>query len=203
MDMVSTSGDWRWAEFESLFPVSVLLHIATTKVPCLGGAIDFCVWKPPGNHLFLVRSAYQVCRPMASAPVEEVWTAVGWFQGWSKVKMFLWLVCHQRLMTNSERVRRHLAHDSSCSIYGAVEEDVDNILRQCPLVEPVWVILVKCDRLFEFRQCTVKEWVRINLTKPEYFAAASEEWDLLFAVVAWNIWMQRNRLVFNLEPCDR
>ncbi|KAK8595367.1 hypothetical protein V6N13_016740 [Hibiscus sabdariffa] len=41
-----------------------------------------------------------------------------------------------------------------------------------------------------------KEWLRINLTVLDYFAKVETDWDLLFAVVLWNLWTARNEVVF-------
>ncbi|KAA3488895.1 reverse transcriptase like protein [Gossypium australe] len=44
----------------------------------------------------------------------------------------------QRLLTNSERVRRGIGHSSSCAMYGYAIEDMSHVLRECPFAKDVW-----------------------------------------------------------------
>ncbi|KAK8686241.1 hypothetical protein V6N13_125268 [Hibiscus sabdariffa] len=49
----------------------------------------------------------------------------------------------------------------------------------------------------DFCWMNIKDWVHWNLTRPEFITASHEDWDLLFGVVVWNIWLTRNVVAFN------
>lgn len=54
------------------------------------------------------------------------------------MKHFLWLILKQRLLTNSERVRRGIEQDASCQLYGHSMEDALHILRDCAFAKEIW-----------------------------------------------------------------
>ena len=55
-----------------------------------------------------------------------------------RVKVFIWLALHDMLMTNTVRVRRDLASDPICMVYGNGCETVDHVLRSCTNAKLVW-----------------------------------------------------------------
>ncbi|KAL4291483.1 hypothetical protein GQ457_14G019980 [Hibiscus cannabinus] len=75
-------------------------------------------------------------------------------------------------------------------------EDVDHVLRRCPAAFMVWTAIIKPSRVNDFLAMEFKEWLRINLTVPDYFVKVGTDWDLLFAVVLWNLWTARNEVIF-------
>ncbi|MBA0872893.1 hypothetical protein Goshw_022800, partial [Gossypium schwendimanii] len=83
-----------------------------------------------------------------------------------RVRVFLWLAFKQKLLTNSERVRRGFSHCSSCSICGHEFEDLFHVLRDCPPAKEVWRL--------------------------DYGLV----WSCLFGLVAWRIWKNRNLFIF-------
>ncbi|MBA0650122.1 hypothetical protein Goklo_017594 [Gossypium klotzschianum] len=48
----------------------------------------------------------------------------------------------QRLLTNSERVRWEISHNNSCTLCGHDFEDLVHVLRDCPFVKDVWMLVV-------------------------------------------------------------
>ncbi|KAK8574946.1 hypothetical protein V6N12_062623 [Hibiscus sabdariffa] len=42
-----------------------------------------------------------------------------------------------------------------------------------------------------------------NLTDPSYFTYESADWDLMFGVVVWNLWIDRNTNIFYPERVAR
>ncbi|KAK8533234.1 hypothetical protein V6N12_076510 [Hibiscus sabdariffa] len=63
----------------------------------------------------------------------DFWAVIAKFRGLPKVRNFLWLVCHLRVLTNAEQLRRHMKNDGSCSLCGFPREDIDHVLRHCPV----------------------------------------------------------------------
>lgn len=53
-------------------------------------------------------------------------------------RAFLWLVCHDRLMGNVNRLKRKLTIDPKCFICGDEDETTLHILRDCPAARSVW-----------------------------------------------------------------
>ncbi|CAN1189170.1 Putative ribonuclease H protein At1g65750, partial [Linum perenne] len=102
---------------------------------------------------------------------------------------FLWLVAHNRLLTNSERRRRHLAEIGSCQVCPGQEESILHVLRDCPLASATWELLALSSGDQTFFQTPLLPWIERFIRKPELC--------LLFGVTCWWLWRARNDRVFN------
>ncbi|KAL4379322.1 hypothetical protein GQ457_02G038790 [Hibiscus cannabinus] len=99
-------------------------------------------------------------------------------------------------MTNVERVRRHFSLDSSCPSCGYSIEDVDHVLRHCPLAYSIWENHIKPTVFNDFMNFPIKAWIVRNLTHANLFTDSPEDWDILFGALLWNIWLTRNAIEF-------
>ncbi|KAK8510151.1 hypothetical protein V6N12_008026 [Hibiscus sabdariffa] len=111
--------------------------------------------------------------------------------------MFLWLLCHGRILSNRERVCRHLTTDCRCSVSGAVLEDLDHIFKQCPVAHSTWIPLIHDDKVDEFFALDFKQWIFVNLSNIGGFARDQVHWDVLFGLLMWNLWRKRNEWIFD------
>ncbi|CAA0806486.1 Polynucleotidyl transferase- ribonuclease H-like superfamily protein [Striga hermonthica] len=81
--------------------------------------------------------------------------------------MVLWLAAKNRLLTNAERSRRHVAVSSACELYGD-DETTLHVFRDFPSAKEVW---------------------------QGYFQLI-ENWNTLFAITVWCMWRWRNERIF-------
>ncbi|RYR17534.1 hypothetical protein Ahy_B03g062245 [Arachis hypogaea] len=114
------------------------------------------------------------------------------WQGPERVKIFLWLVTHNAIFTNSERRRRHLTNDDSCPRCQCQEESAIHVLRDCPYAKSIWQRLNPPNGTNFFFNTDLNEWLFQNLM-------ANNSWNCLFGVALSSIWYFRNKLVFNGE----
>ncbi|KAK8649108.1 hypothetical protein V6N13_129844 [Hibiscus sabdariffa] len=109
---------------------------------------------------------------------------------------------HGRLLTNAERVRRHLLSSARCEACGAAVESAQHIFRECPIVVAVWKGLIKHDKWVEFMSLGSLEWIRRNLSSPTHFAITPADWDLHFGAILWSLWTRRNAIIFDPDSID-
>ncbi|MBA0818222.1 hypothetical protein Gohar_019519 [Gossypium harknessii] len=64
------------------------------------------------------------------------------FQGYQRVRFFIWLALNQCLLTKVKLVRRGLDHDSACGVYGHGSEDVLYATKDCPTARNIWNHLI-------------------------------------------------------------
>ncbi|KAL4278188.1 hypothetical protein GQ457_03G036380 [Hibiscus cannabinus] len=157
-------------------------------------------WTGETSGKFSVRSAYKLSLGEIRGEEDPVWRAVNRYEGLQKIRIFLWLVCNEKLMTNGERLRRHFTNIGSCPLCGFELEDVNHVLRTCPNVISIWYSLIRQDQMQRFLSMPLREWVLENLKAPERFSTAAS-WELLFGAVLWNIWLARNAVVFKSSSC--
>ncbi|CAN1325799.1 Putative ribonuclease H protein At1g65750, partial [Linum perenne] len=70
-------------------------------------------------------------------------------QGPNRIRHFLWLSSHKKLLTNHKRLRRHLTRDNSYPLYEHSIKDMEHILRCCPLAAD-WKSLIPSTQLRTF-----------------------------------------------------
>ncbi|CAN1846117.1 Putative ribonuclease H protein At1g65750 [Linum perenne] len=93
---------------------------------------------------------------------------------------------HNKLLTNSERKRRHLTEFSSCPRCNLYEETASHILRECQFSIAVWNHL----GLGEF--CSTHDNLCTWLSK-----GMSHQKSLIFGIGCWYLWKARNEWVFS------
>ncbi|CAN1758205.1 Putative ribonuclease H protein At1g65750 [Linum perenne] len=103
-------------------------------------------------------------------------------------KHFIWLVCHNRILTNEERNRRHLTNQVVCPRCSIHSESLSHVIRDCHFALQVWKdvlpdLITDGDRSLDFKQ-----WWREKL--------ADNTSSISVGVTAWVIWKARNELIF-------
>jgi hypothetical protein len=84
---------------------------------------------------------YNVLCDIDNGYKDDIWKYMWKLQVTERVKYFMWLVCHDRILTNSRRARMGLCH-AMCSFCGNVEETCLHALRDCTVVRNMWLSVV-------------------------------------------------------------
>ncbi|KAL4342202.1 hypothetical protein GQ457_08G025410 [Hibiscus cannabinus] len=132
-DLILPSGQWDVARLEELLHCAVVPDVMRILPPALDESHDVAVWRGSSTGIFTIAYAY-------ARDLEPLWEAFDskWSQLWSlpvteHIRLFIWLVLRQRLMTNEEHCRRSFSLDSSCLSCGCVRESILHVLRDFPL----------------------------------------------------------------------
>ncbi|KAL5757023.1 hypothetical protein ACOSQ2_021769 [Xanthoceras sorbifolium] len=117
---------------------------------------DRQIWGLEKNGCFSVKSAYKVA---CSDDNIDLWD---WRSLWKlklppKISYFLWLVCHGKLLTNSQRIIRGISNDAYCPRCNSADENILYLFRGCTASIRVWEDTPICPALIIFRYC--KEWL--------------------------------------------
>ena len=149
---------------------------------------DAWIWS---GQNFTVRAVYLRLRERADS--EDPLFLRLWRRVWKsriplKIRIFVWLLLRQRLMTRSFQQR--MAPDSSgdCALCGATMEDCEHLFVLCPISQAVWWS-VSVARL----ELTSLEDFWRSIGDSPYRRVA--EWQLIFATL-WSIWINRNDVIF-------
>ncbi|KAL4278080.1 hypothetical protein GQ457_03G027180 [Hibiscus cannabinus] len=104
-------------------------------------------WKWSSNRSFIVRLAYDARYSQVESDDDKIWRCIAMLKGIPQVHMFLWLISKERVLTNVERVRHHMATRGSCGVCNAPLESIDHLFRWCNPTISTWSILVRLKRL--------------------------------------------------------
>ncbi|CAN1193029.1 Putative ribonuclease H protein At1g65750, partial [Linum perenne] len=94
----------------SIFREDIALQVIGMSPPRNELGCDTLVWGLEPNGVFSVRSAFYLLNDFSSNSAEPVWDHSWRWDDPNKIKHFLWITSHNRLMTNEERGRRHLTN---------------------------------------------------------------------------------------------
>ncbi|MBA0628089.1 hypothetical protein Godav_022866, partial [Gossypium davidsonii] len=68
------------------------------------------------------------------------------FQEPQRIRFFIWLALKQRLLTNVERVRRGIGHDTTCGVCGHGFKDILYVIMDGSATRSIWDRLIPIDR---------------------------------------------------------
>ncbi|KAK9010379.1 hypothetical protein V6N11_036890 [Hibiscus sabdariffa] len=201
--MVAVNGDWDWNQMCQWLPADALEAIAAIKPPRPDAGADVPGWRWENNRAFSVRSAYKALTADSAAPLVPIsantiacWPRIWKLQVQQRVRVFLWLVLHQRIMTNVERKRRNLATSDVCARCQSEIETIVHVLRDCPQARQVWEAVVVPAQLATFFSLPFSDWILQCVTNVANVGTGDERWAARFATVCWLIWKQRCNTIF-------
>ncbi|KAJ1412772.1 Ribonuclease H-like superfamily [Sesbania bispinosa] len=118
------------------------------------------------------------------------------WNGPERLKMFLWRILANGLLTNEGRFKRKLTLDPLCPRCLLKEESSLHALRDCREATAVWNLISNFQLHPNFFNFNIRDWIYHNLAGDPSGARYSQ-WPLLFAITIDSIWRQRNELVFS------
>ncbi|CAN0891966.1 Putative ribonuclease H protein At1g65750 [Linum grandiflorum] len=119
------------------------------------------------------------------------WKAVWRWQGPNKIRNFLWLTSHNRLLTNEERSRRHLTTQVFCSFCSSHTESCVHILRDCTFARQFWSRVLP--QVITSQELS-KDW---SIWFDEHIRCYNHY--VIFGVGMWLLWRARNKRVFEQD----
>jgi ribonuclease HI len=112
-----------------------------------------------------------------------------------RVKTFMWLMLHGRLLTNSLKSKMRLCH-AMCTFCGDVEETILHVLRDCPRAMAVWRCVVTMTDSASFFMSEIDNWIQLNLTNAMQWNGVGN-WCDFWALCCHSIWNWRNKEMFD------
>ncbi|CAN0876421.1 Putative ribonuclease H protein At1g65750 [Linum grandiflorum] len=148
------------------------------------------VWGLESSGRFYIRSAYLLLKELQEETPDKRWKGVWRWQGPNKIRHFLWLASHNRILTNEERGRRHLTTQVGCSICPTVTESCLHVLRDCGFAKQVWSrffpTVIAANELVKDHTGWLDDHIRHPIT-------------ISFGVGVWLLWRVRNKRLFEQD----
>lgn len=186
---------WKEDKVRELFPEEaehILAIPISSRLPP-----DKRVWGFTSHGLFSVKSAYRLAISILSderSDMTEPLVANHWKQLWRlkippKIANFMWQACNDRLPTLSNLCQRGLTLDPLCRLCGEAIENQSHLFMECSKTIQVWL------------SCSLHAQNTVAMGSFQNFvwcALSSQPFEHveLLAIVAWNIWNARNKLIF-------
>ncbi|CAL2255075.1 unnamed protein product [Prunus armeniaca] len=187
-------GVWDVNCLRECLPLHIIHLILSVHAGFNGSGTDRYIWQFTPNGSFSVNSAYSSFFP-AEASVKWDWQFLWRLRLPPKVKTFLWIVCHQKLLTNVQRQKRGLTQVPTCPRCDYPMETIAHLFKDCPFSLAIWNCLQIGDSsspdMMEF-----KEWLLRNL-QSKRMVYNGLPWPLVFALYLWFIWKWRCKGIFD------
>lgn len=110
-----------------------------------------------------------------------------------KIKIFLWMLWHDRVLTGEQRKIRKGKGSENCKYCNALET-CNHLFFNCNIAQVIWVWVRVSLRWFE-RPISVNNYQEVmgigEVVRDNKFAF------IILAAVAWSLWKARNDWVFN------
>lgn len=137
-----------------------------------------------------MRSTYALLVGRGATHAWAGWRMLWKLKAQARTKVFLWVLSHDRIMTNGMCWRRGLSQSSACVRCDAEMEDGIPAIRDCSKSQEVWLAFVPPRLLRNFFSLDLKTWLLTNLSfkKLESYGG---RWPEVFAQIAWNNWRWR------------
>ncbi|KAF7834643.1 putative LRR receptor-like serine/threonine-protein kinase [Senna tora] len=123
---VTPSGEWNLNQFQFLIPDHARLKIAAILPPSDGNGQDKLAWKFSKDEGLGMNEGVE----------DKFWRKVWHLKVPQRVKSFIWLCGHNKLLTNFERVKCCMTDFSMCTGCNSGSEDALHALRDSPRVKP-------------------------------------------------------------------
>lgn len=141
-------------------------------------------------NTFSVRSAYELIRGVGLTGAWPGWKRIWRLKVQERIKVFLWLLAHEKVLTNLSRVRRNLSQSACCDRCPAAVEDAMHAVRDCPASKEVWIRFVPPDVHNQFFSFGVQDWLLTNISSGSH-PSRGERWPANMAIACWKLWKWR------------
>ncbi|KAK8558217.1 hypothetical protein V6N13_038690 [Hibiscus sabdariffa] len=113
-----------------------------------------------------------------------------------RIRVFMWLVFSQCLLTNAERARRHLTTSNSCPLCHNGIENIEHVVRTCSKAQRIWEAIVDPTKIVFFSNLSFQEWLCQCFGADSDHQNSGTSWAIHSTVICWMLWKQRCNTIF-------
>jgi hypothetical protein len=159
---------------------------------------DDIVWKCNADGVFTVKSYYNFIN---DSGIRCAFTRIIWKAKIpEKVKIFIWLVTKNRILTIENLKKRGWVGRDSCSLCNEAEETNFHILITCPFTQSLWQKILSKLNISEPPTSVEDSWLG---WREKIFPIRNRVGtDICVGALWWCIWKERNQRIFqSLSKC--
>lgn len=115
-----------------------------------------------------------------------------------KLKVFIWLIFHNKLPTNFLRAKRGMIISDLCPRCNNSPETINHLFRDCPKAIQLWDKFQTGRAMRTGFESSTFDWVSHNLKRSRILHLNKDiPWNTLFCTILWQIWKDRNKKSFD------
>eukprot|EP00253_Pinus_taeda_P035878 PITA_35878 len=202
-DQNNSSGKWRnWRKLDlrNDSPLKAkaerLMEMLDHRKILFSRGHDQLRWGNNNEGTYNLKEAKLLLLELDSQAPDRIWQNLWKLQGWMKIKLFMWLVLHRKILTWDNIRKRGVLGPSRCQLCEVQEETMEHLLNNCIFTSRLWdsfaSIFQQSDRDIGSLFNTLTNW-RKNFSDNEVLSSA---WALTPCFIIWNVWKERNNRIF-------
>jgi len=153
-------------------------------------------WGRNSEDNFNFKEAKRIATGFNFPSLDKIWKDLWQNPHWMKIKLFMWLVHHKKILTWENLRKKGFAGPSRCQLCGIHEETMDHLLNFCTFTSTLWnwvsLIFRQTDRDENDITKTLNNWRR-NLSENE---TVNIVWTLFPGFLICDVWKERNNRIF-------
>lgn len=102
-DFTIAPSIWNFDLLRTLLPNDIILKTSAILPPTPINGDDYLMWRPAADGRFTFKSAYHLIVPPV-ANSSRIWDFVWSWKGSQKLRVFMWLVTHNRILTATRKL---------------------------------------------------------------------------------------------------
>ncbi|XP_045810455.1 uncharacterized protein LOC123904892 [Trifolium pratense] len=190
-DLVDNNGVWKVDDLSTWLPQNIINRLFAIVPPKNVAAADRLAWRGTTDGKFSIASAYTMLCNFNDDEWDVVWRRVWRLQVPERVRSFIWLVKHDRLLTNYRKSKMNVC-TPWCKHCVDIVEDTMHVLRDCPLAKVIWCNLMNGLAGATFYAANLHDWITMNLQQ-DLGRVKAGIWSCVWAVGCHFLWLWRNR----------
>jgi ribonuclease HI len=190
IDIVN-NGDWNWDELNTWIPNSITAKITALLPPNESNGNDQQVCKEDASGSFSIAEMYHVLCDFNMTENFSVWQSIWKLKVPERVRAFIWIVKHDRLLTNVRKHRMGLGM-SQCNYCRDQAETTLHVLRDCALIQPFWISVVNYSFRYQFFSSSLQDWIAMNVSNVGG-NNSNNNWSSFWAIACHLAWTWRNK----------
>ncbi|GAU10179.1 hypothetical protein TSUD_416550 [Trifolium subterraneum] len=178
-DIVDGNGYWNWSLLASWMPEEYQLKIAAIHPPRQENGRDIRVGVGGNSSDFSVASMYSNLCGYQSKDENTVWSRIWKIKCPERIRSFMWMAMHNRLLTNSLK-----------------KETTIHVLRDCPKAVEVWTQVIPAQSRGPFFMGELHHWCNLNI-RISFECRWHGDWHALWVTTCHSLWSWRNKELFD------
>lgn len=151
-DLVDQHGEWHFGILNNWLPEHWIDKFRSCVPPCGGEISDVFYFAGTGDGDFSVSEMFRKVEGYNNMAIDDESRLIWELEVPERCRSFLWLLKHERLLTNISKSRKGLGN-AGCGLCNAVCEDTSHI----------WRSLVPSNITEKLFSVDIKNWITINL----------------------------------------
>ncbi|XP_058784072.1 uncharacterized protein LOC131658836 [Vicia villosa] len=192
-DLTNNAGDWNWEIMTGWMTASIQQKIAAILPPSMEPADDRYIIASEEDGYCSVSSIYRSMHLKEIVAALNIWKAIWALHVPERVRFFIWLLKHGRLMTNFRKSMCGLS-DAGCPLCGNSCETEIHAMRDCKLARNVWFNRVPSSIVTEFYSANWNDWINLNMRSRPH---EDDNWRNIWAIGCPSLWTWRNKETHN------